>query len=371
MDAQERQLNKMVGELPPLDDLASYLGGDPELILAEAFRIPGEKAIIWPGTALDAELDTALNQEVDNVRKKLLLAGRQAVDKLRSGTTHNNQLSQAECLGLELIHAITGRPALLIQNGMFVTPPPSWEVLLEEVRDVIETTHIPPVGRIAVRYPGYSQPQPCGTGFLVGERLIMTNRHVAEVFCSRGTDNVWRLHPERAAMVDFRAESGLSTRHEFEIEEVVGVHHQVDLALLQLAPTSSLDSESLTLPEPMVLASQPPSKPLQHSAVYIVGYPMTENVWSDPLLRMLIFNNIYWVKRLQPGRLISHDPTAILIKHDCSTLGGNSGSPVIDLASHQVIGLHFSGAYLQNNNAVALWQLRDDPLLTTAGVNFA
>jgi len=57
--------------------------------------------------------------------------------------------------------------------------------------------------------------------------------------------------------------------------------------------------------------------------------------------------------------------------HDASTLGGNSGSCVVDLDSNQVIGLHFAGKYMQYNEAVALWRLVDDPLLRDAGVNFA
>jgi V8-like Glu-specific endopeptidase len=56
--------------------------------------------------------------------------------------------------------------------------------------------------------------------------------------------------------------------------------------------------------------------------------------------------------------------------HDASTLGGNSGSCVVDLDSNQVIGLHFAGRYMQYNEAVALWRLADDPLLARAGVNF-
>jgi V8-like Glu-specific endopeptidase len=56
--------------------------------------------------------------------------------------------------------------------------------------------------------------------------------------------------------------------------------------------------------------------------------------------------------------------------HDASTLGGNSGSCVVDLESNHVIGLHFGGEYMHYNAAVALWRLVDDPLLTRAGVHF-
>ena len=52
-----------------------------------------------------------------------------------------------------------------------------------------------------------------------------------------------------------------------------------------------------------------------------------------------------------------------LFQHDCSTLGGNSGSCVVDLDSEQVIGLHFQGTYLDANWAVTLAKLATDPLI--------
>ena len=58
-------------------------------------------------------------------------------------------------------------------------------------------------------------------------------------------------------------------------------------------------------------------------------------------------------------------------KLDASTLGGNSGSAVIDYDKGLVVGLHFGGRYLEGNNAVPLWKLVDDPLLKKAKVNFA
>ncbi len=83
-----------------------------------------------------------------------------------------------------------------------------------------------------------------------------------------------------------------------------------------------------------------------------------------------IFSNVYDCKRLQPGRAIGYSDQLSTLEYDCSTLGGNSGSPVFDLASHQVIGLHFGGKYRSGNYAVALWKLTDDPLLAEGGVNF-
>ena len=48
--------------------------------------------------------------------------------------------------------------------------------------------------------------------------------------------------------------------------------------------------------------------------------------------------------------------------HDCSTLGGNSGSAVIDLDTGEVLALHFGGLYHQKNYSVPSSELaRDAP----------
>jgi V8-like Glu-specific endopeptidase len=83
-----------------------------------------------------------------------------------------------------------------------------------------------------------------------------------------------------------------------------------------------------------------------------------------------IFSEIYNVKRLQPGEISGETVKDFEIFHDCSTLGGNSGSPVIDLETHRVIGLHFGGRYMEKNHAIPLWTLQNDPLIQKAKLNF-
>jgi endonuclease G len=38
--------------------------------------------------------------------------------------------------------------------------------------------------------------------------------------------------------------------------------------------------------------------------------------------------------------------------HDCSTLGGNSGSPIVSLKTGYVVGVHREGFFLERNVAV-------------------
>ena len=63
-----------------------------------------------------------------------------------------------------------------------------------------------------------------------------------------------------------------------------------------------------------------------------------------------IFGKTYNKKRLAPGGITSVEEARIL--HSCTTLGGNSGSAVIDLDSGEALGLHFSGSFLATNYAV-------------------
>jgi hypothetical protein len=103
--------------------------------------------------------------------------------------------------------------------------------------------------------------------------------------------------------------------------------------------------------------------------VYLIGYPASDNQGiTPPDVLSRIFGDVFEVKRLQPGTVTSISSKLRRFTHDCSTLGGNSGSCVLDLETHQVIGLHFSGGYREKNYAVALWRFADDPLLATAGV---
>jgi endonuclease G len=65
------------------------------------------------------------------------------------------------------------------------------------------------------------------------------------------------------------------------------------------------------------------------------------------------FRNLYDVKRFSPGFLIE-DGGMTILRHDCTTLGGNSGSPVISLDSGKAIGLHYAGTFGVGNSAVRI-----------------
>ena len=166
--------------------------------------------------------------------------------------------------------------------------------------------------------------------------------------------------------VDFLRELGNTAALEFEITEAIGIHERHDLALLRVEAASSAGHE---LPDPLVVAAKEPPD-LYERDVFVVGYPAWDSRRNEPEPIRRIFSDVYNVKRLQPGKAVAYSTEYSAVQHDCSTLGGNSGSPVVDLETNEVIGLHFGGRYGVGNYAVPLWALAEDPLLRLGDLNF-
>jgi S1-C subfamily serine protease len=204
-----------------------------------------------------------------------------------------------------------------------------------------------------------------GTGFLVGDGLLMTNRHVASVFAVKAGAS-WKFTSGVSAQVDYKEEYQRDLSREFKVTDILGIHQTYDMALLKVA----MKSKGKKAPAPLPIASSKP-KATKDGDVVVVGYPAYDS--RNGHAEMLeIFSNIFNVKRLQPGKstgLTSQGKQSIL-GHDASTLGGNSGSCVVDLESGKVIGLHFGGQYLVGNVSVPLWAMTKDAMLKKQKINW-
>jgi hypothetical protein len=292
-------------------------------------------------------------------RARIVASGVEGLAKLAEG--RERALNAEERLGMRAIILLEGRPAILIQDGDFGQPPEGWARLAEHrapIREVIARS-----GRIEVH--GHLNLDWLGTAFLVAPETLMTNRHVAQELCLRDGER-WTFRPGLTTRVDFLRELGSAAALEFEITEVIGIHERHDLALLGV---QSASADGRALPDPLGVAASEPAN-LPERDVYVVGYPALDTRRNEPAPIRRIFADVFDVKRLQPGRTVGYSTQYSAIQHDCSTLGGNSGSPVVDLETHQVIGLHFGGRYGVGNYAVALWQLAGDPLLRRGGLSF-
>jgi hypothetical protein len=190
------------------------------------------------------------------------------------------------------------------------------------------------IGRIEI-----GPDEPAGTGFLVADGVLVTNRHVLD-FLSRGT----RVLQSGQGRVRFQAEvNPVNFEPPVPIEGVIAFHETLDIALLRVRPTRR---------SPLTIAATPPQV---EDHVAAVGHPFDDPV-NNPLFTRTIFGNTWGVKRVAPGEVVSQSGS--LIGHDCSTLGGNSGSPLMSLEVAEVVGLHFGGGFLWRNEAVSCVDLK-------------
>jgi hypothetical protein len=369
--------------LPDLEAVADRLEENPYEVMSRAFPESeagqGSRAIVGPRAGLPPVAADRLEAALSAERKRLLEVGARALETLRTEGPAAVLTAEAQ-LGIEAIVSIA-RPALMLRDGTFGDPPPPWDNILGPHRRNIRSAAMG-VGRIGVR--GLPQLPYAGTGFLVGEGTVMTNCHVAMVFSQSGSDGDWSFQPGLEVNLDFQEDpdaqrADVAAPSRMRIDDVIGIHPALDLALLRVTPPPAGNG----MAKPLTVMSQDPG-PLDGRNLYVLGYPAPD-YRNDSAVQRSIFGDRYFVKRLQPGAAMAPPTDAIIptglcangtepddiMFHDASTLGGNSGSCVVDLDTNQVIGLHFAGMYMQYNEAVALWRLVDDPLLTGAGVNFA
>ena len=171
-----------------------------------------------------------------------------------------------------------------------------------------------------------------GTGWLVADNILVTNRHVASEFAMRNGDGfTFRIGDDgqMRAAIDFLQEIDSSKTLIFKLLKPLHIEQAPgpDISFFEIEVTSG-DSKLAT---PIDLALQP----MQTENVATIGYPAYDSRIPEPDLMERIYGKIYNKKRLAPGGLTRVEEVRVL--HNCTTLGGNSGSVVLDLDSGKAL----------------------------------
>lgn len=209
---------------------------------------------------------------------------------------------------------------------------------------------IPLVGRIDVdNFPGTATY--VGTGWLVDKGIVVTNRHVAELIAAGNDGNFQfrsgRFGEDLRVSIDYVREFGSNQRVVSKVNRVIWIQKDpagADMALLEVeSRTDGTSPESIPIAEADAAAGVD---------VAVIGYPARapEYVVPDQARMDSLYGGHYDVKRVAPGMM--GGPSRGWSTHDCTTLGGNSGSVVIDMKSGMAVALHFAGLYLVENYAV-------------------
>jgi len=254
---------------------------------------------------------------------------------------------------LEAIVQFVGRPPLLVQQDrVLLEPLPDFPEGTAEMIRRVESC-VTSVGRVefinASRTWG-------GTAWVVdrpstNRALVVTNRHVAQLVARTRSDGraVFLRAPTGAVMgaaIDF-GEEHQETRGDTLTAPVTAIDYLADNTEADIA-ILSVETSAFALPDPLILSDV---KPIPGDLVAVVGYPAYDrrNAEDD---QDFYFRGLYDVKRFAPGRIL-HAGEGVQLSHDCTSLGGSSGSPLIGLSDGRVIGLHFAGQYGKFNAAVS------------------
>ena len=186
-----------------------------------------------------------------------------------------------------------------------------------------------------------------GTGWLVEKDIVVTNRHVADLFAQRWMADQWNF---RDGQFDRKVEVRMDPLEQIETPRDP-VRSAVVTEILWVAGPGQPDMAFLRVHapgvEPIPLASRPPA---DETSVAVVGYPDRDPRDNPKHLMVSFFGDTFGVKRMAPGRVMTGDAWAL--EHDASTLGGNSGSVVLAMETGEAVGLHFAGAAQERNIAV-------------------
>lgn len=291
-----------------------------------------------------------------------------ALDKVAKERPH--ELTRSEVFALEAIVMPQNRPVVFVLGSGGGTPTygdigAPWTALNSPSTKALISKLLPSIGRIELPL---SPILPYGgTGFVVGDGLVMTNRHVAQLF-STGLGETIRYQAGGSA-IDFKRQVDTPENDRsayLKVIDVLMIHPFWDMSILRV--------EGETGGAPLPLSVLRPEE-LVGDDVVVIGYPGRDDR-NDLDLQDRIFDRKYYVKRLQPGtirpraKIQSFENQVNATVHDASTLGGDSGAAVIHVKSGTIVALHFAGEYLKANYAVPMYELARDPRVTPKKLNF-
>lgn len=291
------------------------------------------------------ELERVAPELVERDRPDVVERVTEAFDGSRPALAPAVPEEQLDAMVFETVVLRTGRPVLAIKRDRAEltfddADSEVWRTRLEAASELLVDA-ARAVGRIEVEGHPLAW---LGTGWLVAPDVVVTNRHVAAEFGRRNRSS-YTFRPSLAggamrASIDLLEEIDREESRTFELREILHIEDPdgPDLAFLRV------DGDVEVAPIALASTSQ------VDDFVAVIGYPARDSRIPDVALMDQIFGNVYDKKRLAPGQLI--EPGSGVVRHDCSTLGGNSGSVVLSLDTGEAVGLHFAGRFLEANFAV-------------------
>jgi subtilisin family serine protease len=259
-----------------------------------------------------------------------------------------------------IIRSARERPVLALGAGAPLSelPTPGWDAASPAALRRIEAAGRS-VGRLeAIDHPTLAW---LGAAFVVAPGLVVTTRHVADTFLDgrAGYNEV-----KAGFTVGLRfSDEDITAGRLFPVVACALRHPVLDVAILRINEERGAAPDSLTFngaetlveklplavvgyfaPDPRVLADSWPLSDMKAGAKYLaLGKFLSFEIWQQ-----------HW-----------------MLAHDCSTSAGSAGSPVLDLETGQVVGVHTGGIQFNANYAVPANEIAREKRIRDLGLIFS
>ena len=308
----------------------------------------------------------------DSLKQEVLTDSEQVLEKILAGKKVESDDTRSNT-AYEALVKMQGRPVIRLDDTPINLDDPNLQEWVGKIGLLYDD--LPKlsgsVGRIDVDGVHH------GTGFVVAPGVIMTNRHVVEGFAAPipSADRPDRWLFERSATINFSPEAD-DTKREFVLQEVLFTgpdritgdllinHDELDLAFVAVEETNA---DGISLPKILNFASYRRATSVNEE-IFLIGYPAAPSSYPKDengryrievvkRLRELFgveFGRCY----LSPGLVevpvtrFAQGTRPISFAHDATSLGGSSGSCVLNFSNKpRVVGLHYGGDWLRANFA--------------------
>ena len=337
---EESLREEVIGKLRKAAPLAAARIELPSFPTMHLTRVPLSRKSIFPA-----------------VRIPVGIAGPNTLSIIRD--FNPEQLDQSDSPGLESIVKDLARPSFLVQDDstnftqrseLPVEEVIYWRQRIEPHAEVLKSIY-QSVGRIELH--NHETLDWCGTGWLLRLDVLATNRHVAQKF-AESAGGKWTFlrnimgYPI-SADIDYAEEADNPQEDQHRITDILYIQeHGPDMAFLRVVLDKPRGPQNAGIPLAPATAIQIGRE------VLTIGYARYDSAMPEPPdMVTRVFGHEFNVKRAAPGVIISTQLPHSFVTHDCSTLGGNSGSVVYDLESGLALGLHMGGNFLSENYAVS------------------
>lgn len=341
-----------------LDDKIGEI--DPDEVERDA------KAILaWKPGSIPVAVQAAALSQSPEARAEYAAYLNQGADAVRRGTL--GELGESAKTVLLLVY---GRPAMPIRDGQLTRLAAGWRAL-EPARYAIEQASRS-VGCVEVREGNDWKVK--GTAFRTAPNQLTTAWHVV-TDCRKPAEEQLeaRSAPARRAQrvrFNWRREAGRTTNvttavwgaKQEGVADIATLCFDEKKAFADTGDANKVKEVRWPVVAPLELGSLDP-RSVEGGLVVAIGYPCARaasGVTADEFRE--IFGQEMQTKRVMPGKLLGFARESALIKHDCSTLGGVSGGPLLlirersgeEPAGVAAVGVHSGGEGRESNWATAV-----------------